>query len=181
MQMPIRFRPIFERLKRAGARNVQALPPGDAGTLAGFEGRMDLVLIDAPCSGTGVWRRRPDAKWRLTPVQLLERQAQQRGLLATAAPLVKPGGTIAYVTCSLLPQENDQQIEAFLKGDPSFTALDVAARAEGVLSQPIQSRLAAGKPGLLLTPAQHKTDGFYIALLVRKRPEPYFWGSINFR
>ena len=78
----IRFRPIFERLKRAGARNVQTLPPGDSATLAGFEGRMDLVLIDAPCSGTGVWRRRPDAKWRLTPVQLLERQAQQRALLS---------------------------------------------------------------------------------------------------
>ena len=63
----IRFRPIFERLKRAGARNVQTLPPGDSETLAGFEGRMDMVLIDAPCSGTGVWRRRPDAKWRAHP------------------------------------------------------------------------------------------------------------------
>ncbi len=162
---PIRFRPIFERLKRAGARNVQTLPPGDADTLAGFEGRMDLVLIDAPCSGTGVWRRRPDAKWRLTPVQLLERQAQQRALLDIAAPLVKPGGTLAYVTCSLLPQENDQQIEAFLETEAGFTALDVTARAASTLSQPIQNRLPAGKPGLLLTPAKHGTDGFYIALL----------------
>jgi 16S rRNA (cytosine967-C5)-methyltransferase len=164
----IRFRPIFERLKRAGARNVQTLPPGDSETLAGFEGRMDLVLIDAPCSGAGVWRRRPDAKWRLTPVQLLERQAQQRALLSIAAPLVKPGGTLAYVTCSLLPQENDQQIEAFLEGNALFTALDVAERARAVLSRPIQSRLPAGKPGLLLTPARHATDGFYIALLARQ-------------
>ena len=165
---PIRFRPIFERLKRAGARNVQTLPPGDADTVAGFAGRMDLVLVDAPCSGTGVWRRRPDAKWRLTPVQLLERQAQQRALLATAAQLVKPGGTLAYVTCSLLPQENDQQIEAFLEENRSFGELDAAARAEGVLSRPVQSRHKAGKPGLLLTPAKHGTDGFYIALLERK-------------
>ena len=97
---------------------------------------MDLVLIDAPCSGTGVWRRRPDAKWRLNPVQLLERLSQQRELLSTAASLVKPGGTLAYVTCSLLPQENDQQIEAFLEGSPGFTALDMAARAKEVLSQP---------------------------------------------
>ena len=164
----IRFRPIFERLKRAGARNVQTLPPGDSETLAGFEGRMDLVLIDAPCSGTGVWRRRPDAKWRLTPVQLLERQAQQRALLFAAAPLVKPGGTLAYVTCSLLPQENDQQIEAFLESNALFTALDVAGRARTVLSRPIRSRLPAGKPGLLLTPARHATDGFYIALLARQ-------------
>ena len=165
---PIRFRPIFERLKRAGARNVQTLPPGDADTLAGFEGRMDIVLVDAPCSGTGVWRRRPDAKWRLTPVQLLERQAQQRALLAAAAPLVKPGGTLVYVTCSLLPQENDQQIEAFLESTPGFTALDAAARAASILSRPPKSRLKPGKPGLLLTPAQHKTDGFYVALLARQ-------------
>ncbi len=127
-----------------------------------------MVLIDAPCSGTGVWRRRPDAKWRLTPVQLLERQAQQRALLFAAAPLVKPGGTLAYVTCSLLPQENDQQIEAFLESNALFTALDVAGRARAVLSRPIQTRLPGGKPGLLLTPARHATDGFYIALLARQ-------------
>ena len=95
----------------------------------------------------------------LTPVQLLERQAQQRALLFAAAPLVKPGGTLAYVTCSLLPQENDQQIEAFLESNALFTALDVAGRASAVLSRPIQSRLPAGKPGLLLTPARHATDG----------------------
>ncbi len=165
---PIRFRPIFERLKRAGARNVQTLPPGDAGTVAGFAGRMDLVLVDAPCSGTGVWRRRPDAKWRLTPVQLLERQAQQRALLAMAAQLVKPGGTLAYVTCSLLPEENDQQIEAFLEENRNFGELDTGARAGAVLSRPVQSRFKAGKPGLLLTPATHGTDGFYIALLTRR-------------
>jgi 16S rRNA (cytosine967-C5)-methyltransferase len=147
---------------------VQTLPPGDSDTLAGFEGRMDLVLVDAPCSGTGVWRRRPDAKWRLTPVQLLERQAQQRALLEMAAPLVKPGGTLAYVTCSLLPRENDQQIEAFLESDAGFSPLDVTARAANALSRPIQSRLQAGKPGLLLTPARHGTDGFYIALLARQ-------------
>ena len=140
---PIRFRPIFERLKRAGARNVQTLPPGDAATLAGFEGRMDLVLIDAPCSGTGVWRRRPDAKWRLNAVQLLERQSQQRELLTAAAALVKPGGTLAYVTCSLLPQENDHQIEEFLEGHAEFAELDMVARAVATLSRPIESRLKA--------------------------------------
>jgi 16S rRNA (cytosine967-C5)-methyltransferase len=165
---PIRFRPIFERLRRAGARNVQTLPPGDTGTLAGFADRMDIVLIDAPCSGTGVWRRRPDAKWRLTAVQLLDRQSQQRDLLKTAAPLVKPGGTLVYVTCSVLPQENSQQIEEFLAAHPDFTGLDAAARAANVLSQPVRSRLKAGKPGLLLTPATNGTDGFYIALLGRR-------------
>jgi 16S rRNA (cytosine967-C5)-methyltransferase len=165
---PIRFRPIFERLKRAGARNVQTLPPGDAATIAGFEGRMDIVLIDAPCSGAGVWRRRPDAKWRLNALQLLDRQAQQRDLLKSGAALVKPGGTLAYVTCSVLPQENDHQIAAFLEAHPDFTEMDVAERAAKALSRLVKSRLKAGRPGLLLTPASHGTDGFYIALLSRR-------------
>ncbi|MGO9547678.1 MAG: RsmB/NOP family class I SAM-dependent RNA methyltransferase [Rhodomicrobium sp.] len=163
----LRFRPIFERLKRAGARNVQTLPPGYEAALDTLEGRMDLVLIDAPCTGTGVWRRRPDAKWRLTPAQLSERVAEQRALLLRAAPLVKPGGTLAYVTCSLLAEENDRQIEAFLQTSPSFTPLDVKARADTVLSRTVENRLAPGKPGLLLTPATHSTDGFYISLLGR--------------
>jgi 16S rRNA (cytosine967-C5)-methyltransferase len=160
---PVRFRPIFERLKRAGARNVQTLPPGDATALNALEGRMDLVLIDAPCSGTGVWRRRPDAKWRLTPAQLAERIAAQKALLAQGALLVKPGGTLAYVTCSLLPEENGLQIEAFLSGTEGFVRLDPGERAEKVLSRPLRGRGDAA--GLILTPAQHGTDGFYIALL----------------
>ncbi len=164
---PIRFRPIFERLKRAGARNVQTLPPGQEGALGTLEGRMDTVLIDAPCSGTGVWRRRPDAKWRLTQAQLAERVMEQRGLLLRAAALVKPGGTLAYVTCSLLPEENEKQIEAFLESNPGFAVLDVTARAAGTLTRPIKNRLLPAKPGLLLTPASHETDGFYIALLHR--------------
>jgi 16S rRNA (cytosine967-C5)-methyltransferase len=163
----IRFRPIFERLKRAGARNVQTLPPGQDSALDALEGRMDLVLIDAPCSGTGVWRRRPDAKWRLTPAQLEARLATQRGLLFRAAPLVKPGGALAYVTCSLLPEENNSQIAAFLESHADFTALDLTGRAASSLSRPLQSRLPQECPGLLLTPAQHGTDGFYIALLER--------------
>ena len=164
----IRFRPIFERLKRAGARNVQTLPPGDDSALDALEGRMDLVLIDAPCTGTGVWRRRPDAKWRLTPAQFAERIAEQRALLSKGAALVKPGGTLAYVTCSLLPEENDKQIEAFLRSNPAFAALSVTERAAAVLARPVGNRLPPGKPGLLLTPARHGTDGFYIALLQRE-------------
>lgn len=164
---PIRFRPIFERLKRAGARNVQTLPPGHEKALELLEGRMDLVLIDAPCSGTGVWRRRPDAKWRLSAAQLAGRIGEQRSLLSRAASLVKPGGVLAYVTCSLLPEENEKQIEAFLESNPCFAALDATGRAAEVLSKPLKSRLPSGKPGLLLTPAQHATDGFYIALVIK--------------
>jgi 16S rRNA (cytosine967-C5)-methyltransferase len=164
---PIRFRPIFERLKRAGARNVQTLPPGQDSALDALGGRMDLVLIDAPCSGTGVWRRRPDAKWRLTPAQLAARLATQRELLLRAAPLAKPGGTLAYVTCSLLPEENSRQIEAFLQSHPDFTPLELAARAAAVLSRPLPAHQPPDSLGLQLTPSRHGTDGFYIALLAR--------------
>ena len=161
----VRFRPIFERLKRAGARNVQTLPPGDETALDALEGHMDLVLIDAPCSGTGVWRRRPDAKWRLTAAQVSERVAAQAALLTRAAPLVKPEGTLAYITCSILPDENGKQIKAFMENNPSFSLIDANERAEKVLSRRVTGRANHNKPGLLLTPGQHGTDGFYIALL----------------
>ncbi len=163
----VRFRPLFDRLKRAGARNVQTLPPGEENALAALEGRMDLVLIDAPCSGTGVWRRRPDAKWRLTSAQLAERTATQAELLMRAAPLLKPEGTLAYVTCSVLAQENDKQIKAFLESNPSFSAIDATQRATTILSRPVTGGSNHNKLGLLLTPAGHGADGFYIALLVK--------------
>jgi 16S rRNA (cytosine967-C5)-methyltransferase len=163
----VRFRPIFERLKRAGARNVQTLPPGDESALAALEGRMDLALIDAPCSGTGVWRRRPDAKWRLTSAQLAERTETQSALLERAARLLKPQGTLAYVTCSILPHENDEQIKAFLEHNPSFSVMDAEQRATKVLSQSVIHSSNHNKMGLLLTPARQGTDGFYIALLIK--------------
>ncbi|MGB7914897.1 MAG: RsmB/NOP family class I SAM-dependent RNA methyltransferase, partial [Rhodomicrobium sp.] len=163
----VRFRPIFERLKRAGARNVQTLPPGDESALAALEGRMDLALIDAPCSGTGVWRRRPDAKWRLTSAQLAERTETQSALLERAARLLKPQGTLAYVTCSILPHENDKQIKAFLEHNPSFSVIDAKQRAAKVLSQSVTRSDNHNKLGLLLTPARQGADGFYIALLIK--------------
>jgi 16S rRNA (cytosine967-C5)-methyltransferase len=162
---PQRFRPIFERLKRAGARNVQTLAPGQEGGLDSLAGRMDLVLIDAPCSGTGVWRRRPDTKWRLTPTQIAARVAAQRELLAKGATLVKPGGTFAYVTCSVLIEENDNQIENFLGENTSFIQVNLTEHTENILSHPVTSKNNSDGRGLLLTPAQHETDGFYIALL----------------
>ncbi|MFT4080325.1 RsmB/NOP family class I SAM-dependent RNA methyltransferase [Rhodomicrobium sp.] len=163
-----RFRPIFERLKRAGARNVQTLQPGETAALDALAGHMDLVLVDAPCTGTGVWRRKPDAKWRLSPQQLEERVATQSALLDIAATLVKPGGALAYVTCSVLPEENQLQIEAFLARAPGFVAVDVARRAKEVLGHTIETAYAGEGHGLLLTPARHETDGFFIALLTRR-------------
>ena len=111
-----RLAPIFERLKRAGARNVQVREAG--APLDDLAGRMDAVLIDAPCTGTGVWRRRPDAKWKLTDQALALRLGEQAALLADAARYVKPGGRLVYVTCSLLPDENADQVAAFLADEP---------------------------------------------------------------
>ena len=128
---------------------------------------MDVVLVDAPCSGTGVWRRRPDAKWRLTKPQLAHRLSTQSELLQRAARLLKPKGTLAYITCSLLPAENSKQVKDFLTNNPGFTQVNAKVRAEEILSRPLNGSLADNTQDLLLTPARHGTDGFYIALLIK--------------
>jgi 16S rRNA (cytosine967-C5)-methyltransferase len=162
-----RLRPIFERLKRAGARNVQVLPAGDAAALRALGPRFDVVFIDAPCTGSGAWRRRPDAKWRLKPANLTARAGEQRAIIELAATLVKPGGRLVYVTCSVLPEENGDQVAWFLANNPEFAPLPWReAWAAGVGSEPPGS--ADGSDGaLLLTPARHGTDGFFIAVLAR--------------
>lgn len=162
-----RLRPIFERLKRAGARNVQVLPAGETSALEALSGRMDVVFADAPCTGSGVWRRRPDAKWRLTPEALAERIGEQRQVLSTAAPLVKPGGRLIYATCSVLPSENEQQTEWFLENHPDFTRQPWTqswAMAAEDIPAPVQTSPSAA---LQLTPAGHGTDGFYVSILTR--------------
>jgi 16S rRNA (cytosine967-C5)-methyltransferase len=162
-----RLRPIFERLKRAGVRNVQVLPAGDEAALRDLGPRFDVVCTDAPCTGTGAWRRRPDAKWRLKPANLAQRVDEQRTLLELAAPLVKPGGRLAYVTCSVLPEENGDQLAWFTASHADFAVLPwrKAWAAGVVVGEPPSS--ACGDAALLLTPAQHGTDGFFIAVLSR--------------
>src|SRR5262249_31477644 len=119
-----RLAPIHARLARAEARNVQVRTPrGDADPLADLAACIDLVLIDAPCTGTGTWRRNPDAKWRVRPGALAERCKQQVEVLDRAASLIKPGGRIAYITCSVLAEENDDQISAFLMRHPGFAVV----------------------------------------------------------
>ena len=163
---PHRLRPIFERLKRAGARNVQVLQAGDTTALQGLGPRFDVVFIDAPCTGTGAWRRRPDAKWRLKPANLAQRVEEQRVLLELAAPLVKPGGQLVYVTCSVLPEENGEQLAWLAATHPELSALPWhEAWAAGVGGEAPGS--ACGDAALLLTPARHGTDGFFVAVLKR--------------
>jgi 16S rRNA (cytosine967-C5)-methyltransferase len=162
------LRPIFERLKRAGVRNVQVMEGGDEAALLALGPRFDLVLVDAPCTGSGTWRRKPDAKWRVKPANIPERQAEQTRVLNLGAGLTKPGGTLVYVTCSVLPEENRDQVEAFLARHGEFAVEPFAAPwAERIGGEPPRS--ADGREDTLqLTPAQHATDGFFVALLRRR-------------
>lgn len=163
-----RLRPIFERLKRAGVRNAQVLDGGDEAALAGLAGRFERVLVDAPCSGTGTWRRRPDAKWRLKRENIAERQAEQRAVLSLGAPLVAPGGRLTYVTCSILAEENNDQVDWFLSENPEFSVVPYAEVWKAVLPGEPPASADGRKDTLLLTPARHGTDGFFIAVLEHK-------------
>lgn len=163
-----RLKPIIARLNRAGVHNVQVIPADEPEKLDELAGRMDRVLVDAPCSGSGSWRRKPDAKWRLTPESLINRCNDQRAVLARAAPLVKPGGRLIYVTCSVLPEENTDQIEAFLASNPDFSIVPYADVWEHCLpgDPPVSSDGSTAT--LLLSPADHNVDGFFIAVLQRQ-------------
>ena len=163
-----RLRPIFERLKRAGARNVQVLPADEPERLEGLKSAMDMVLVDAPCSGSGSWRRRPDAKWRLTPEALERRVADQARLLDQGADLVKPNGRLVYVTCSVLPEENIDQVAAFLKRRPDFAVVPYREVWRAAIASEPPASADGSDETLLLTPARHDTDGFFIAVMARK-------------
>jgi 16S rRNA (cytosine967-C5)-methyltransferase len=163
-----RLAPIFERLARSGARNIQVRAPrGARDVLADLVGRCDLVLIDAPCSGSGAWRRSPDAKWRMRPGALEQRIKDQIESLENAARFVRPGGRLIYVTCSLLKAENEDRVAAFLESHADFLPLEAAqwARACGLEALAAHSsRLGAG---IRLSPLRTATDGFYVAALTR--------------
>jgi 16S rRNA (cytosine967-C5)-methyltransferase len=161
-----RLAPIFERLRRADSRNVQVL--SKPAELSALEGKMDVVLVDAPCTGSGTWRRRPDAKWRLSARQLDGRRGEQAAILDAASRYVKPGGLLAYVTCSVFREENHEQVDAFLERSGSFTASDHALLwQERFSSNPGAARIE--KQGITLTPATSGTDGFFFSAL-RHRP-----------
>jgi 16S rRNA (cytosine967-C5)-methyltransferase len=164
----MRLRPIFERLKRAGVRNVQVLPAGDREALEKLDGKMDLALIDAPCTGSGVWRRRPDAKWRLSPQMLEARLEEQRTVLDEGSAPVKPGGRLAYITCSVLPAENRDQVDAFVARRPDFKLLPWPELWKGALPQsPAPASADGSAETLQMMPLSHGTDGFFVAVLER--------------
>lgn len=154
-----RMADIIPRATRAGVRNLQIRSPVEADPLKGMDGRMDVVFVDAPCTGAGTWRRHPDAKWRLSEEQLYKRMAEQDAVLDQAAPLVKPGGRLVYVTCSIFAEENEDRVAAFLGRTPGFAVRPITLEpvAEHVTPQGF----------LRLTPRTAATDGFFVALLER--------------
>src|SRR5262245_21309128 len=160
--------PIHERLSRAGVHNCEVrAPKGEADPLADIKASADLVLIDAPCSGTGTWRRNPDAKWRMRPGALEVRLKGQVEVLDRASAMVKPGGRIAYITCSVLPAENSEQVRAFTARHPEFVVVSPEETA-GVLWDKAENFAAAAlrsEEGWLMTPRRTGTDGFFVAVL----------------
>ncbi len=164
-----RLMPIYKRLERAGVRNVQLRPPkGGADVLSDLAGRCDLVLVDAPCTGTGTWRRNPDAKWRIRPTSLEHHISEQAEILEKAISYLNEKGRLLYITCSLLQDENEAQIARFLAAHPEFESVKAEDMAEGASLPQLAAFASLLGPGLSLSPLAGGTDGFYIACLKRR-------------
>jgi 16S rRNA (cytosine967-C5)-methyltransferase len=160
-----RLEGAVKRLARAGVDNAERhlLEAGDRWAKR-RAGTFDRVLVDAPCTGTGTWRRNPDGRFRTGPRDLAELLPKQAEILGIGAGLVRPGGQLVYATCSLLAEENEDQVAAFLAANPAFAVVPLA-----------KAWAAAGLPGeapcpgpyMALSPAAHGTDGFFAAVLRR--------------
>ncbi len=158
-----RLRRCAERLRRAGLHNVETriLSSETDRWVKRHKGGFDRVLVDAPCSGTGTWRRNPDARWRAPELGLEGILALQARILASAARLVRPGGRLVYATCSMLREENEDQVAAFLAAHAAIRLVPLPEAAP---------ELASLGGTLALTPAGHGTDGFFAAVLRREDP-----------
>jgi 16S rRNA (cytosine967-C5)-methyltransferase len=157
-----RLADTIRRGDRAGVRNLQVRSPVNPDPLKGLEGKMDVVFIDAPCTGTGSWRRHPDTKWRLTPETLDKRMADQDAVLDAGAAYVKSGGRMVYVTCSVLPQEDEDRVAAFLARNLSFAAAPATV-------DPKLTGYLTPDGFLRLSPRTSGTDGFFVAVLEKPR------------
>ncbi len=163
-----RLAPIHARLERAGVRNVQVRTPrARVDAVQDLDGKADLVLVDAPCTGTGTWRRNPDSKWRVRPGSLQARLKEQATVLDRAVELVRPGGRIAYVTCSLLPDENDGALDALFARCPGLAVLDARETLAAAGLSALAGAVRFTKYGLQMSPLRTATDGFYVAMIRR--------------
>ena len=161
-----RIQQLPTRAERAGAEGIETRllnPQDEAAALADLVGSADVVLVDAPCSGSGTWRRNPEARWRLTPQRLKRLEEEQARLLDVAAPLLAPGGALVYAVCAITRAEGEEQIGAFLARHRGWSVEDPFATLPGGA----QIGRAAGK-GRLLTPHHDATDGFFLARLRAK-------------
>ncbi|MFD2264572.1 RsmB/NOP family class I SAM-dependent RNA methyltransferase [Lacibacterium aquatile] len=155
-----------ERLRRAGVHNAERRPL-DGEHAQWFKrqaGKFDRVVVDAPCSGTGTWRRNPDMKWKIGPEDIAELQVKQREIIAAASKLVKTGGRLVYATCSILPEENEQTIAGFLADHPDFQVVPVTK----IWAERIGTECPVEGDFLRLSPKKHGTDGFFTAVLEKK-------------
>lgn len=162
-----RLAPIYDRLKRAGTRNVQVRAPAES--LDDLAGKMDRVVVDAPCTGSGVWRRRPDSKWRLTPEALAKRMEEQASVLHDACRFVRPGGFLCYITCSILAEENEGQIYQFLETHEAFELLSAGEVWEDLFDHSELKPWSSDGCSVTLTPASTHTDGFFFAVMGRRQ------------
>jgi 16S rRNA (cytosine967-C5)-methyltransferase len=161
-----RLRPIFERLMRSGASNVEVLAAEDDAKLK--PSSFDCIVIDAPCTGSGAWRRKPESKWKLTQKTLDQRIGDQRSVLARGAGLVKPGGRLIYITCSVLPAENTEQVKWFLETHSGFAMVPWAQQWQAHVGGNVPRSADGSDQALLLTPCQHDTDGFFVSVMQRR-------------
>ena len=163
-----RLAPLRERAERAGLRNLQIRSPrGQQDVMGDLEGRADLVLVDAPCTGAGTWRRNPDAKWRMRPGALEQRMVEQDAALDAAARLVRPGGRLVYVTCSVLDAENGARVSAFRERRPEFAPVPAAEAAVAAGAPGLAAHAVTDGSAFLFTPRRSGTDGFFVSILTR--------------
>ena len=165
-----RLSALIPRLKRSGAHNVQLCHPREPEQLEALKGAMDVVFVDAPCTGTGTWRRRPDSKWRVKESALEKRMQEQKEILAAASAYVKPGGRLVYATCSFLMEEDEDRVAEFLANHDGFAQENAAeaAVASGLLTEEGARVVRSGlgpEGGVRLTPRQAGTDGFFFATM----------------
>jgi 16S rRNA (cytosine967-C5)-methyltransferase len=160
--VPQRLENLRKRARRGGVHNIRAQHLQPDTIPANLLGQMDAILVDAPCSGSGVLRRNPDAKWKITPQMVQEMTSKQKLIINHYAPMLNPGGRLVYATCSLLAEENEEIVQAFLAPHPEFRPADVAA----ILQRHQLAHLADGS-FIHLMPHQHGTDGFFAAILER--------------
>lgn len=163
-----RLAPIYERIKRAGVHNIQVCAPHQ-NQLDCLVNTMDRVVVDAPCSGTGIWRRRPDTKWRLSPKTLETRITEQEEILSQACSYVRPGGFYIYMTCSILGEENEVQIERFLSENSQFHLVCAGEVWQDLFGFDKPKPWSSDLRSITLTPASTQTDGFFFAVMQRAR------------